>query len=175
LASSGQVYWSDLHQLTKLFDAYREVASVERGTEMLTEAYVTRDALLPLLNQVREDYLKHEVDMTYGTIRFIEKDAETFLAWARQPWVCIVCNLHVKHTPAGIAKAQEDFRRILDRAIEFGGSYYLTYHRWATRKHVETCYPQMVDFLRLKQKYDPQELFQSNWYRHYKSMFADKV
>ena len=113
--------------------------------------------------------------MTYGTIRFIEKDAETFLPWARQPWVCIVCNLHVVHTDRGKKKAAEDFRRILDRVVEARGSYFLTYHRWATRKHVEACHPRFVEFLRLKRKYDPQEHFQSDWYRHYKEMFKDKL
>jgi hypothetical protein len=51
----------------------------------------------------------------------------------------------------------------------------LTYHRWATREQVEAAYPQFVDFLRLKKKHDPDETFQSNWYRHYKQMFADKL
>jgi len=55
------------------------------------------------------------------------------------------------------------------------GSYYLTYHRWATRRQVEACYPQFVDFLRLKRKYDPDERFQSDWYRHYRAMFADAL
>jgi hypothetical protein len=142
---------------------------------MITEVYVKKDAFLPLLTQARKDSLEHKVDMTYGTIRFIEKDSESFLAWAKEPSVCIVCNLHVLHTEEGKRKAAEDFRRIIDRAIEHGGSYYLTYHRWATRKQVETCYPQFVEFLRLKRKYDPQERFQSDWYRHYKSMFADKI
>ena len=46
---------------------------------------------------------------------------------------------------------------------------------WATRAQVEACYPQFVEFLRLKKKYDPQERFQSEWYRHYRTMFADKL
>ena len=50
--------------------------------------------------------------------------------------------------------------------------YYLTYHRWATRRQVEAGYPQFVEFLRLKRKYDPDERFQSDWYRHYRAMFA---
>ena len=53
-----------------------------------------------------------------------------------------------------------------------GGSYYLTYHRFATRKQVEACYPRFKEFLELKLTYDPDELFQSNWYRHYKQMFG---
>ncbi len=89
--------------------------------------------------------------------------------------MCVICNLHVRHTKEGQRKAAEDFRRIIDRAIEFGGRYYLTYHRWALRRQVEACYSQFVDFLKLKKKYDPEERFQSEWYRHYKTMFADKV
>jgi FAD/FMN-containing dehydrogenase len=55
------------------------------------------------------------------------------------------------------------------------GTYYLTYHRYATRKQVKTCYPQFAEFLRLKKKYDPEERFQSDWYRHYRTMFADSL
>jgi len=173
LGTSGQVYWSDTHQLSSAFEGYREAVDKRSGTEMITEVYVTKDAFALFLEQVRNDFLKHQVDLTYGTIRFIEKDDESFLAWAKESWVCIVCNLHVSHTEEGKKKAIEDFRRIIDRAIEYGGSYYLTYHRWATRKQVETCYPQFGEFLRLKLKYDPQERFQSDWYRHHKLMFAD--
>jgi FAD/FMN-containing dehydrogenase len=174
-STNGQVYWSDTHQLAGNFEDYREARDERRGTEMITEVYVSRENFVPLLAQNRKDFLDHGVDMTYGTIRFIERDAETFLAWAKAPSVCVVCNLHVVHTEEGKKKAAEDFRRIIDRAIQFGGRYFLTYHRWASRKQVETCYPQFVDFLRLKKKYDPQERFQSDWYRHYRDMFADKL
>jgi FAD/FMN-containing dehydrogenase len=175
LSTSGQVYWSDTHQLIGNFEGYRQAVEKERGTEMITEVYVSRDAFLPLMAQARKDFLEHQADLTYGTIRFIEKDEDTFLAWAREPSVCIVCNLHVIHTDEGKRKAAEDFRRIIDRAIEHGGRFYLTYHRWATRRQVEACYPRFVEFLRLKKKYDPEERFQSDWYRHYKEMFADKL
>jgi hypothetical protein len=172
LGTSGQVYWSDTHQLAGNFDRYREGVDPKRGTEMITEVYVSRENFVPLLTRVRKDFIEHGVDMTYGTIRFIEEDEDTFLAWAREPSVCIVCNLHVIHTDAGIKKAIADFRRIIDRAIEFDGRYFLTYHRWATRKQVETCYPQFAEFLRLKRKYDPSELLQSDWYRHCTRLFA---
>jgi FAD/FMN-containing dehydrogenase len=175
LSTSGQTYWSDTHQLAGSFDSYREAVDPRRGTEMITEVYVSKEAFALLLAQVRKDFLEHNVDMTYGTIRFIEKDTESFLAWAKEPSVCIVCNLHVIHTEEGKRKAAEDFRRIINRTIQFGGRYFLTYHRWATRKQVETCYPQFVEFLRLKKKYDPEERLQSEWYRHYKEMFSDKL
>lgn len=174
-ATSGQFYWSDHHLLAGSFDGYRQAVDPRRGTEVITEIYVSKDAFLPFMAQVRQDFIDHHVDMTYGTIRFIEKDEESFLAWAREPSVCIICNLHVIHTDKGLQKAAQDFRRIIDRAIQHQGRYYLTYHRWATRDQIAACYPQFVEFLKLKKKYDPQECFQSEWYRHNKSLFADAL
>jgi hypothetical protein len=175
LTTHGQRYWSDTHQLAGNFEGYRTAVAKNHGTEMITEAYVSKENFVPFMGAVRKDFVDDGADMTYGTIRFIEKDSESFLNWAREPSVCIVCNLHVLHTDAGKAQAARHFRRIIDRAIEFGGRYYLTYHRWAERRQVETCYPQFVDFLRLKRKFDPQERFQSDWCRHYRTMFADKL
>ncbi|MFQ5743675.1 MAG: FAD-binding oxidoreductase [Acidobacteriota bacterium] len=171
LGTSGQLYWSDRHQLSNVIEGYIEAVGETKETEMITEVYVTRENLIPFMQAVRHDFVQHQVDMTYGTMRFIEPDTESFLAWATQRLVCIVCNLHVTHTPEGIAKAQADFRRIIDRVIEYDGRFYLTYHRWATREQVETCYPQFPEFLKLKQKYDPHERFQSDWYRHYVELF----
>ena len=97
---------------------------------------------------------------------------ERFLPWAKEDSVCVVCNLHVRHTPEGIAKARSDFRKILDRVVEFQGSFFLTYHRWATPEHVLACYPTIREFFRLKRQYDPSERFQSEWYRHYATHFT---
>ena len=36
-------------------------------------------------------------------------------------------------------------------------------------------YPRFVEFLRFKRRFDPEERFQSNWYRHYRTMFADQL
>jgi hypothetical protein len=42
-------------QLAGNFDAYREAVDKERGTEMITEAYVTKDAFLPFMARAREE------------------------------------------------------------------------------------------------------------------------
>jgi FAD/FMN-containing dehydrogenase len=180
LSTTGQRYWSDTSQLSVYLDNYhetldRQLGARHKGTEMITELYVPRSALSSFLAAVRSDFRQHKTQLIYGTIRLIERDDESFLAWAREPWVCTVMNLHVDHYPAGLRKAEAEFRRLIDRAIEHGGSYFLTYHRWAERRQVEACYPQMVEFLRAKRRYDPGEMFQSDWYRHYKAMFAHKL
>jgi FAD/FMN-containing dehydrogenase len=179
LSTSGQTYWSDTHQLSTYLDDYHRALDTRTdapwpGTEMITEVYVSRPALARFLSTLAADFRRHEVAVIYGTIRLIEKDDESLLAWARESYVCIVMNVHVAQSPQGIVKAAVDLRRIIDRAIEHGGSYFLTYHRWATREQVDACYPQMAAFLDLKRSYDTEELFQSDWYRHYDQMFASE-
>jgi FAD/FMN-containing dehydrogenase len=86
-----------------------------------------------------------------------------------------VFNLHVEHHAAGEAHAAGAFRRLIDMAIRRNGSFYLTYHRHATRAQIEACYPRFREFLRLKRGYDPAETFQSDWYRHCRARLAEAV
>ena len=178
LTTSGQIYWSDTHQLSLYVDDYhvaldRRLGGVSAATEMITEIYVPRPALARFVDDVRRDVGAERIELIYGTIRLIERDTESVLAWAREPWACVIFNLHVAHTPEGQARGAEHFRRLIDLAIAHGGSYFLTYHRWATRRQVERCHPRLVEFLRAKRRHDPEERFQSEWYRHYRAMFAD--
>lgn len=172
MSTDGQVYWSDTHQLARYTDHYhqaldRQLGCKVPGSEMISELYVRRSDLPVFMRNVRDDARRHEMNIIYGTIRLIERDDETFLSWAREPWACIVFNLHVDHCASGIRKAEHDFRRLIDHAAELGGSYYLTYHRWATRAQVDRCHPKMREFLRRKRACDPADLFTSNWYQHH--------
>jgi hypothetical protein len=111
---------------------------------------------------VREDFRASPVEIIYGTIRLIERDDQTLLAWAREPWACVIFNLHVVHTPDSQGRAADAFRRLIDHGLRYGRSYYLTYHRWATRRQVKAAHPRFVEFLRLKRRWDPEERFQSD-------------
>jgi FAD/FMN-containing dehydrogenase len=175
LSTSGQTYWSDTHQLGVYLEDYHRVLDGPTGepaTEMITEVYVPRPALSSFLDEARRVFRTNGVRVVYGTIRFIERDDESFLAWAKDRYACVIFNLHTLHTPDGLRRSADAFRSLIDMAIVRRGSYYLTYHRWARRDQVLACYPQMPEFLRRKKAHDPQELFQSDWYRHYVTMFA---
>ena len=171
LKTDKQIYWSDTHQLGVYLDDYHTeldklTGAKVQGSEMITEVYVPIEKLADFLKVVRQDFRRNNVNLIYGTIRLIKRDTESFLAWAQRDFACIVFNLHIEHETAQIEKAKKDFRRLIERAISFNGSFYLTYHRWAHKKQILDCYPQMPEFLRLKRKYDTREIFQSDWYRY---------
>jgi len=175
LATSGQLYWSDNHQLAVYLDDYHEgldrrLGAVEPGTEMITEVYVPRHRLADFMAAAAQELRQVEADLIYGTVRFTEPDVDTYLPWARQAYACVVFNLHTPHTPVGVEGSATAFRRLIDLAIARDGSYYLTYHRWAEREQLLGCYPQFPHFLALKHRYDPGEVFHSDWYAHYRDL-----
>jgi len=176
LSTNGQTYWSDTNQLSAYLPNYarkiREQIGGEESSLIITEIYVPRSDLPNFLAQVAELLRSNHTIAIYGTVRLIEEDDESFLAWARKPYACIIFNLLSLHTPAGIEASARSFRGLIDLAIARGGSYYLTYHKFAKPEQVIACHPQFKQFLDLKRKYDPTERFQSDWYRHYRKLFA---
>lgn len=180
LSTNGNIYWSDTHQLSYYNDEYHEflkktIPGLSEGSLMITEVYVPRKDINTFINRIAEDAKKYDFNVVYGTMRLIKKDDESFLAWAKDDYACVIFNLRVEHSDEGIKKAKANFRKIIDRALELNGSYFLTYHRWAKKEQILEAYPQFVDFLKLKLKYDPEERFQSEWYRHYKNMFSKEI
>ena len=175
--TDGQIYRSDTHQLAVYLDDYhreldKKLNAVCAGSEMITEVYVPPEKLNDFLKTVRADFRRDKTDLIYGTIRFIKRDDESFLAWAQKDFACVVFNLHIEHRERKIEKAKAEFKQLIARALSFGGSFYLTYHRWAEKDQILSAYPQMPEFLKLKKQFDPHEIFQSDWYRHYKKLLG---
>jgi FAD/FMN-containing dehydrogenase len=176
MSTNGQLYWSDEGQMSSYPEDYhraidRMTDAPNKATEAICEIYVEREALERFMNEVREYARINAWNIIYGTVRLIEQDRESFLAWARKPYACVVFNLHIEHSTGGVIRGADALRRLIDLGLRHGGSYYPTYHRYALRRQVDACYPQMPEFLKLKRKYDHEELFQSEWYRHYKRMY----
>jgi FAD/FMN-containing dehydrogenase len=176
LSTNGQTYWSDTNQLSAYLPNYaqklREQLGGEESSLIITEIYVPRVALADFLGQAAKLLRSNGTLVIYGTVRLIEKDDESFLAWAKESYACVIFNLLTPHTSAGMEASARSFRGLIDLAIARRGSYYLTYHRFARREQVVACYPQFSKFLDLKKRFDPAERFQSDWYRHYRQMFA---
>jgi FAD/FMN-containing dehydrogenase len=177
LATSGQVYYHDwqlsaAYQPNYHLELDRKMHAKVKATEMITEIYVPRASLVSFMEEARLTLREQKANLIYGTVRLIEKDDESFLRWARQSYACVIFNLHVVHDQAGLQAAARAFRTLIDLGIHYDGGYYLTYHRWATPRQVEICYPQFREFLAKKLVYDPAEVLQSDWYVHYKTLLG---
>ena len=176
LATDGQHYASDAQQSGIDLHGYHACVDAELGhvgSEMISELYVPRAHLADFLRDAAEALRHEQARPIYGTVRLIERDTVSRLAWAREPWACVVFNLHVQHDIAHRTAARRAFRALIDTALQYGGSFYLTYHRWATREQLDAAYPQFAAFLAAKRRFDPALRFQSDWYRALKAQYGD--
>jgi FAD/FMN-containing dehydrogenase len=177
LSRDGDVEWSDLHQLSSYPSGYHQ--EIEKrlgadfvGADLILEVYVPRSELISLLEEARRILLASGIPLIYGTIRFIEQDKDSFLAWAKKRYACVIFSPHSSGETQALRKTGEVCRQLIRAANKRGGSFYLTYNRFATRDELASAYPQFQEFLNLKKQYDPRETFQSDWYRYYKGLHA---
>lgn len=176
LSTNGQLYSSDTFQLATYIDDYHKILDQKscqrtQGSELITELYVPRNCLNSFLADAASHLRQCKASVIYGTIRLINRENDTFLWWASCDWVCIVLNIHVTHNSQELLKAKNTFRGLIDLAIKYMGSYYLTYHRFATRQQILACYPQMPLFLQWKEFFDPAFVFRSNWFEYCMNLF----
>jgi FAD/FMN-containing dehydrogenase len=186
LGTSGNTYWSDTMQLSTYIPSYAEFLEGGRGADagsgsgagtvketlVIGEHYVPREQLLAFMQQARDVLRSFGSEVVYGTIRAILRDTTSFLPWARDDFACVIFNLRTPHDAAGLRRTEQTFRALIDTCAALGGSFFLTYHRYASAAQVEACYPRFREWLALKLQHDPGTLFTSDWYMHYRDAFA---
>ena len=171
LSTNEQLYLSDTFQLATYINGYHKNIDARlggncRGSEAITELYVPRLKLGAFMKRAASLLREQRANLIYGTVRLIEEDTETFLAWATQPWACIIFNLHVEHDHPSLQAVSNVFRNLFQLAIEFGGKYYLTYNKFAASNQLQSCYPHITAFIDLKRKCDPSYRFNSDWFNY---------
>ena len=177
LRTDGQIYWSDEHQYSPYLPEAGRMLAQSLGWStfaslMISELYVPRERFGSFMNAARRAILETGANLVYGTVRLIEEEDETELRWASQDYACIIFNLLVEHSGGGIERARSQFQALIDCALDEGGCYYLTYHRWARKDQLERAYPQIRGFLDLKDRHDPTGVFDSDWLRGVRRVLA---
>lgn len=181
LNTDGNHYWSDTMQLSTYIPSYADFLENSRAADsagsiketlVIGEHYVPREQLLNFMQAARTVFRALGTEVIYGTIRAILQDTTSFLPWAKADYACVIFNVRTPHDAPGMCKTAETFRALIDAGTRLGGSFFLTYHRYASAVQVEACYPQFRTWLKMKRRYDPDELFISTWYRHYRDVFA---
>jgi FAD/FMN-containing dehydrogenase len=117
LASHGQTYWSDTHQLSPYLPDYSQLLRGDRGADangrsqrsslVISELYVPRQLLASFLRESAQILRAARVPVIYGTVRLIERDDESALPWAREAYASIIFNLLTPHTPTDKPRRRE--------------------------------------------------------------------
>ena len=117
---------------------------------------------------LRQIVPRHACDLLNVTVRMIEADDDSFLRYAHQRVYSLVMLFQQPRTSAGEACMEALTKDLIDAALAHGGRYYLPYRLHASREQFHRAYPQAKRFFELKRQYDPDELFQNQFYLKYK-------
>jgi len=137
------------------------------STDILHEYFVPRDGITSFVEELRRIIPAHQGDLLNVTVRYVDTDTDTFLRFADQPMFALVMLFNQRTTAAGDAQMQAMTQEMIDAVLASGGRYYLPYRLHATLEQFRRAYPQADAFFSLKRKYDPDELFQNQFYLKY--------
>jgi FAD/FMN-containing dehydrogenase len=137
------------------------------STDILQEYFVPIKQLEPFLEQMRTIIPAHEVDLLNVTVRFVASDEDSFLHYADQDMFALVMLFNQPRTQQADQGMAYMTRALIDAALAAGGRYYLPYRLHATIEQFYHAYPQVKQFFQLKHVYDPDQLFQNEFYQKY--------
>lgn len=130
-------------------------------TSILQEYFIPIRNFYFFVEKFKKIIQQHDVNVLNVSIRFVKKDSESILNYAKEDCFAFVCYINVKRSITQIWE-QTWTRQLIQQAINLEGTYYLPYHLYATKKQFEQAYPKFNKFLKLKKKYDPNNKFRNN-------------
>jgi len=139
----------------------------EQTTDILHEYFVDREHAGEFLAAARKIIRRYNEDLLNVTVRDVKADSDTFLNYARGDALAFVMFFSQPRTVKGDEEMQAMTVELVDAVLRAGGRYYLPYRLHATPAQFFRAYPQADEFFNLKRRYDPQELFQNQFYRKY--------
>jgi FAD/FMN-containing dehydrogenase len=135
-------------------------------TDILQEYFVPPERLSDFLAALRIIVPRNAGNLLNVTIRDVREDHDSMLRYADKNMIALVLLYHEPRTTPD-QKMQQLTRESIDAALDFGGCYYLPYRLDATSQQFHRAYPSADQFFELKHKYDPDDLFQNEFYRKY--------
>ncbi len=139
-----------------------------RNTDIIQEYYVPVEHFVPFMDRFRRVLRDGRMNVISSTVRYVTPNATPVLAYApTRPAFAIIHMSNVGLDTAAQARARDVTRRLVDAALEFGGTYYLTYQLYPTAEQLHRAYPNARRAFERKRFYDPDELFTSQFYEAY--------
>ncbi|MEE9387133.1 MAG: FAD-binding protein [Paracoccaceae bacterium] len=135
--------------------------------DILHEYFVAPERFPEFLQVCRDVIPASYQEFLNVTLRFINTDSESLLAYAAVPRIAAVMSFSQELT----ARAEADMARmthaLIDGIIGIGGSYYLPYRPHASLDQLLRAYPRAAKFAAAKRAIDPDLRFRNNLWDTY--------
>ena len=135
--------------------------------DILHEYFVPPAAFGDFLIACREVIPDAFTEFLNVTLRYVAADPVSLLAHSPDPRIAAVMSFSQEKSARGEADHARLTRRLIDRVLEIGGSYYLPYRPHATPGQFRRAYPRAAEFAEAKRALDPSLTLRNNLWDSY--------
>lgn len=139
----------------------------DRRTDILHEYFVPPERFTDFLVVCRDIIPRARAEFINVTLRYIDADAMSRMAYAPTPRISAVMSFSQEMTAEGETDMAQTTERLIDGVISIGGAFYLPYRLHARRDQVERAYPASAAFVARKREVDPNLLFRNAMWTKY--------
>lgn len=129
--------------------------------DILHEYFVAPEQFNAFLSACREIIPKAKAEFLNVTLRYVRKDEESVLSYAKTDRIAAVMSFSQELTDEGERDMIETTEALIDRVGAIGGSFYLPYRLHARTDQIRSIYPSVESFVERKRHYDPRLLFRN--------------
>lgn len=153
-------------------EASLDVASLEPRTRFMS-TYLLQEYFIPVRHfqkfaKSMADILKQfDVNALNVSIRHAPQDNTSVMRWANEEVFCFVLYYKQRRYPWSDTQTVPWTRALIDAALQCNGRYYLPYRPHATREQFIQAYPQVTDFIQIKQSVDPNMRMTNHLWQRY--------
>ncbi len=155
----------DVAELTPLNQAYPILQAVfpfARRKSLLQEYFIPVEHAAEFSEEMKKIFQGYDVNVTNVSIRHVPKNDESYLSWSRKDsfaFVVYYTQMYGKDPAKELAIARQWTQQMLDKVLEFGGSFYPPYQLHARTDQFRRAFPGMDDYVKAKAKWDPHNKF----------------
>jgi FAD/FMN-containing dehydrogenase len=140
-------------------------------TDILHEYFVAPDRFPDFIKACQEVIPASYQQLLNVTVRYVDTDKDSVLAYATEPRISSVMLFSQEKTERGEADMAWMTRRLIERVLALGGSYYLPYRPHASLDQFKRAYPKAVEFAAYKRELDKDMIFRNKlWDRYFSKL-----
>ncbi|MEM8537032.1 MAG: FAD-binding oxidoreductase, partial [Pseudomonadota bacterium] len=136
-------------------------------TDILHEYFVAPDRFAEFAQICRGIIPASFQEFLNVTLRFVDRDPDSWLAYATVPRIAAVMSFSQEMTARAEADMARMTRELIDAVTAIGGTYYLPYRPHATVAQFTKAYPHAAEFAAAKRALDPDLIFRNNLWDQY--------
>jgi FAD/FMN-containing dehydrogenase/glycerophosphoryl diester phosphodiesterase len=157
LLSRNDAMNTDIHILWPLYGKNKDV---------LHEYFIPKKYVSQFIQKLKTHVIAYNINILNVTIREVKNDDMSSLPYAKKDVYGLVCLFSQEQTLEDEKKMKIFTQAVIDDALTLNGTFYLPYRLHYTTKQLLSSYPEINRWMELKKKYDPNLLFQSQFFAY---------